>query len=116
MGFLSWLVGPSTRFTLDVTNETTGVVEKWKSGVKLTECRYLMESGCKASCLHLCKGPTQDFFKNELGFPVYLKPNFEDCSCEMMFGIQPPNDADDPAYKESCFANCNALKYTKHKK
>ena len=39
----------------------------WISGVKLLECRYLKDSGCKSACIHLCKGPTQQFFQDELG-------------------------------------------------
>jgi hypothetical protein len=80
--------------------------EGWMSGVKIVECRYLRESGCKASCLHLCKGPTQEFFRDYLGLPLYMKPDFVTRSCEMRFGVEPPPDEEDPDYKESCFLSC----------
>ena len=80
--------------------------ESWQSGVKLLECRYLAQSGCKALCLHLCKAPTQEFFLKELGMPLYMKPDFSNNSCEMRFGVLPPNEEDDPAFKETCFATC----------
>ena len=88
-GFLDWLVGPMERTQVQIV-KPDGSSEEWLSGVKLKECRYLVESGCKATCLHLCKGPTQEFFNTELGVPLTMKPNFEDCSCEMLFGLSPP--------------------------
>jgi hypothetical protein len=130
---MAWLVGPSERFDLDIlvptkggtdaggTGATGGIgstgvgagstTEQWRSGVKLTECRYLMESGCKANCLHLCKGPTQEFFMNDLKLPLYMKPNFTDYSCELQFGVTPPPMEEDPAYKEKCFTDCPAAKF-----
>ena len=115
MGFLSWLVGRSERMSVTVGLNKHGEPLVWNSGVKITRCRYLEEAGCKGACLHLCKGPTQEFFRNELGLPVYLKPNFEDNSCEMMFGVCPPKDEDDPAYKEKCYSSCSAMKFITHK-
>lgn len=130
-GFISWLVGPTERFllvpssslpsplsssssmaaapsistssssTTTISNDTT-----WHSGVKLLECRYLRESGCKAACLHLCKTPTQSLFQDELGIPLYMKPNFEDCSCEMFFGVKAMPMEEDPVYGTPCFSDC----------
>jgi Beta-carotene isomerase D27-like, C-terminal len=54
-GLLGWLVGPVERTIIQIT-QPDGSVEDWLSGVKLTECRYLVESGCKSACLNLCKG------------------------------------------------------------
>jgi hypothetical protein len=109
---LAWLVGPAERFHLEIPLEGTGETEQRRSGVRLTECRYLKESGCKANCLHLCKGPTQEFFMNDLNLPLYMKPNFTDYSCEMQFGVVPPSKEDDPAYKEKCFKDCPAAKFS----
>ena len=110
-GFLGWLVGPVERIIVAVP-QPDGTIENWLSGVKLKECRYLVESGCKSACLHLCKGPTQAFFNEELGMKLHMKPDFTDCSCEMIFGIDPPTADSDPAYGEPCFSTCsmNALK------
>lgn len=30
--------------------------------------------------------PTQDFFNKDIGLPLTMNPNFEDLSCEMIFG------------------------------
>ena len=115
-GLLHWLVGPVARILIDVPQDD-GSTEEWLSGVKLTECRYLVESGCKSACLHLCKGPTQSFFNDHLGIKVHFKPDFNDCSCEMLFGIAAPTPAADPAYGEPCFSTCsmNAMKRPKSK-
>ena len=115
-GLLHWLVGPVARILIDVPQDD-GTTEEWLSGVKLTECRYLVESGCKSACLHLCKGPTQSFFNDHLGIKVHFKPDFNDCSCEMLFGIAAPNPTVDPAYGEPCFSTCsmNAMKKLKSK-
>ena len=116
-GLLGWLVGPVERTMIQIT-QPDGSVEEWLSGVKLTECRYLVESGCKSACLNLCKGPTQTFFNNELGIKLHMKPDFTNCSCEMNFGVAPPPAAADPAYGEPCFLTCsmNELKKKNKKK
>ena len=49
----------------------------------------------------------------ELNIPLYMKPNFETYSCEMRFGVTPPDEKDDPIYSESCFITCNK-KFMKH--
>jgi hypothetical protein len=82
----------------------------WRSGVKLTECRYLLESGCKSACVNLCKKPTQQFFSQELGLPLYMKPNFTDCSCELFFGVQAPVEEEDPVFKQNCYSSCSMKK------
>lgn len=113
-GLLGWLVGPVERTVIQVT-QPDGSIEDWLSGVKLTECRYLVESGCKSACLNLCKGPTQTFFNNELGIKLHMKPDFTNCSCEMNFGVAPPPAAQDPAYGEPCFLTCSMNELKKKK-
>lgn len=104
-GFLTWLVGPVEPKLSQITL-TDGSIQIWNSTVKLTECRYLAESGCKAACTQLCKRPTQAFFSEQLGVPLYMKPNFTDYSCELMFGVPAPPDAEDEAYLEPCYVAC----------
>ncbi len=104
-GFLTWLIGPVEPKLTEIV-QSDGSVEMWNSTVKLLECRYLMESGCKAACTQLCKRPTQAFFNDELHVPLYMRPNYTDYSCEMMFGVEPPEDADDPAYTTDCYSLC----------
>lgn len=50
--------------------------------------------------------PTQRFFAQEMGVPLYMKPNFDDLSCELCFGEIPPPIEADPAFTQSCFATC----------
>ncbi|KAF5840579.1 hypothetical protein DUNSADRAFT_16242 [Dunaliella salina] len=86
------------------------VVRDQRSVVKIKKCRYLEASGCVAICNNLCKTATQDFFQNDWGMPLHMKPNFEDLSCEMIFGQEPPSHEDDEAFKQPCFVHhCSAL-------
>uniref|UniRef100_A0A0C9RP00 TSA: Wollemia nobilis Ref_Wollemi_Transcript_7201_1100 transcribed RNA sequence n=1 Tax=Wollemia nobilis TaxID=56998 RepID=A0A0C9RP00_9CONI len=96
--FFQWLVGPS-----DVVEvEVNGI--KQRSGVHIKKCRYLENSGCVGMCVNMCKLPTQDFFTNEFGLPLTMTPNFEDMSCDMVYGQLPPPPEEDPAFKQPCDA------------
>ncbi|KAL3329880.1 hypothetical protein AABB24_033975 [Solanum stoloniferum] len=97
--FFFWLVGPSEVVEVEVD----GV--KQKSGVHIKKCRYLENSGCVGMCVNMCKIPTQDFFTNEFGLPLTMNPNFEDMSCEMIYGQVPPPFEEDPVSKQPCYAN-----------
>ncbi|XP_062192584.1 beta-carotene isomerase D27, chloroplastic-like [Phragmites australis] len=97
--FFHWLVGPSE--VIEV--ELNGV--KQKSGVLIKKCRYLENSGCVGMCVNMCKIPTQNFFTNEFGLPLTMNPNFEDMSCEMIYGQVPPPLEDDPVSKQPCYPN-----------
>ncbi|RID44468.1 hypothetical protein BRARA_I01257 [Brassica rapa] len=76
--FFHWLVGPS---------------------------QVIENSGCVGMCVNMCKIPTQDFFTNEFGLPLTMNPNFDDMSCEMIYGQVPPSFEDDPATKQPCLAD-----------
>ncbi|XP_058104969.1 beta-carotene isomerase D27, chloroplastic isoform X1 [Magnolia sinica] len=97
--FFDWLVGPSEVIEVEVN----GV--KQRSGVHIKKCRYLENSGCVGMCVNMCKLPTQDFFTNEFGLPLTMTPNFEDMSCEMVYGQVPPPFEEDPVAKQPCYAN-----------
>ncbi|TVU43666.1 hypothetical protein EJB05_10152, partial [Eragrostis curvula] len=97
--FFRWLVGPSEVVEVEVD----GV--KQRSGVLIKKCRYLENSGCVGMCVNMCKIPTQDFFTNEFGLPLTMNPNFEDMSCEMIYGQVPPPIEDDPVSKQPCYPN-----------
>lgn len=49
--------------------------------------------------------PTEDFFTNQFGLPLTMNPNFEDLSCEMIFGQRAPLIEQDPIYNQPCFAH-----------
>ncbi|KAJ4949977.1 hypothetical protein NE237_026809 [Protea cynaroides] len=97
--FFHWLVGPSEVVEVEVNGE------KQRSGVHIKKCRYLENSGCVGMCVNMCKIPTQDFFTNEFGLPLTMNPNFEDMSCEMVYGQMPPPFEEDPVSKQPCYAS-----------
>jgi len=103
--FFAWLVGPSDIFEVEapVPGGHPGETVRQMSGLKIERCRYLDETRCAGRCVNICKIPTQKFIREQLGVPVYLKPDYEDLSCEMCFGVPPPDLADDPAVRQSCF-------------
>ncbi|KAG4975513.1 hypothetical protein AAZX31_13G001300 [Glycine max] len=103
--FFDWLVGPSEVVEVEIN----GV--KQKSGVHIKKCRYLENSGCVGMCVNMCKIPTQDFFTNEFGLPLTMTPNFEDMSCDMVYGQSPPTFEEDPVSKQPCYADiCSMAK------
>lgn len=93
--FFPWLVGPCE------VRESELDGRKEKNVVYIPKCRFLESTNCVGMCTNLCKIPCQKFIQDSLGTPVYMSPNFEDMSCEMIFGQQPPED--DPALKQPCF-------------
>lgn len=97
--FFHWLVGPSEVVEVEINGM------KQRSGVLIKKCRYLENSGCVGQCVNMCKIPTQDFFTNEFGLPLTMIPNFEDMSCEMVYGQVPPPFEEDPVAKQPCFAD-----------
>jgi hypothetical protein len=56
---------------------------------------------------HRSRSPLpQRFFTDDFGLPLTMNPNFEDLSCEMIFGQAPPeNLKNDPVYDKPCFAS-----------
>ena len=74
--------------------------------VVVTRCRYLEQSGCRSECAHVCKMPTQAFFAQTLGLPLTMRPNFEDKSCELIFGAPPPPPEEDEALRGPCLVGC----------
>lgn len=94
-----WLVGPAeTRDT-----EVAGV--KQKSLVHIKKCRYLESSNCVGMCVNLCKIPSERFIKQEFGADVTMVPNFEDMSCDMIYGQVPLPLDQDPAMSQPCYKN-----------
>lgn len=98
----NWLMGNSTIGDL----ESNGIVNKDRLLV-IEKCRFLEESGCIQTCLHACKIPTQNFFYEEMGLPVSLKPNLTDYSCRFEFGVRPiPLDLDESVQNSPCLDVC----------
>lgn len=96
-----WLVGPCERIAVEVP-DASGQLRVQRSGIRIEKCRYLEQSGCVGMCINMCKLPTQDFFAQEFGFPLTLTPNFEDLSCEMVFGQAAPPLETEASYHQPC--------------
>ena len=56
---------------------------------------------CVSSCACV-----QAFFSEQLGMPLSMEPNFEDYSCDMVFGKSPLPRESDPAFTQGCLALC----------
>ncbi|CAI9300638.1 unnamed protein product [Lactuca saligna] len=102
--FFRWLVGPSE------VRESEFEGKKERNVVHIQKCRFLEQANCIGMCTNLCKIPTQEFIKKNFGTPVNMVPNFDDMSCEIIFGQDPPAQEDDPAFKQPCYKLCNVKK------
>lgn len=104
-----WLMGPNTVNDVEIDG---GKLAK-AHGVKVERCRYLEEAGCVSVCVNSCKVPTQEFFKKDMGMDVTLEPNYDDYSCQFVFGKTPPPQTQDDAFQSPCFARCPSRKVSK---
>jgi hypothetical protein len=95
-----WLVGPCEVNAVEVPTDSGDRVQQ--SCVHIERCRYLEQSRCVGMCINMCKLPTQRFFTEDFGIPLTMTPNFEDFSCEMVFGQPPPPLETEDAYNEPC--------------
>lgn len=100
-----WLVGPCEVRTVEIC-QADGQRYQQRSGVHIEKCRYLEQSGCVGMCINMCKLPTQKFFTEDFGIPLTMTPNFEDLSCEMVFGQAPPALETEEAYHHPCLSQC----------
>ncbi|CAI0448757.1 unnamed protein product [Linum tenue] len=98
--FFAWLVGPCE------VRESEFNGSKEKNVVHIKKCRFLEQSNCVGMCTNLCKVPSQTFINGSFGMPVNMVPNFDDMSCEMIFGQEPPELSEDPAFKQPCYKLC----------
>eukprot|EP00258_Populus_trichocarpa_P033193 XP_024449212.1 beta-carotene isomerase D27, chloroplastic-like isoform X2 [Populus trichocarpa] len=53
-----------------------------------------------------CDLVLQTFFKDYMGIPLLMEPNFNDYSCQFKFGVLPPLPEDDGTLKEPCLEVC----------
>lgn len=96
-----WLVGVCEVREVEITKQN-GELSRQKSNVYIKKCRYLESSNCVGMCINMCKLPTQEFFTQDFGIPLTMIPNFEDYSCEMVFGQVPPAIEDEAVYHQPC--------------
>ncbi|QDZ22487.1 hypothetical protein A3770_07p50050 [Chloropicon primus] len=96
-----WLMGPTTLNEVELEEGGRKV-----PGVLVERCRYLEEVGCASACMNSCKFPTQEFFKQDMGLDVTLEPNYDDFSCQFVFGKEAPPLEEDEACATLCFKQC----------
>lgn len=101
-----WLMGPST--VSDLITPQGQVIPQ--SLLTIKKCKFLETSGCIRTCLFACKVPTEQFFNDEMGLPVALRPNFTDLSCRFEFGVQPLPVHEDLDIRRPCFGTCSFKK------
>ncbi|CAH9111641.1 unnamed protein product [Cuscuta epithymum] len=99
-----------------LVKKAEGEEKREKNVVHIKKCRFLEESNCVGMCTNLCKIPSQTFIMNSLGMPVNMVPNFDDMSCEMIFGEHPPSQSEDPALNYPCYKSCDLSQKKHHKK
>ncbi|MEB3293150.1 MAG: DUF4033 domain-containing protein [Synechococcales bacterium] len=99
-----WLVGPCEVRTAEVPDQD-GQPRSQNSMVYIKKCRYLEQSGCVGMCINMCKLPTQKFFTEDFGIPLTMTPNFEDLSCEMVFGQMPVPLEQEAIYHQACLTD-----------
>ncbi len=97
--FFAFLVGPS-RPNRRKDGERGGLV--------VEKCKFLQESNCKGLCLHQCKSPAQQFFKEELGLDLTVSPNFATQECQWSFGEKPLPPDEDPSFPRGCIVGCGS--------
>ncbi|XP_043723139.1 beta-carotene isomerase D27, chloroplastic isoform X2 [Telopea speciosissima] len=82
--------------------------------VTALSCQWLMGT-CKVNAIDLpdgssCRSGT--FFKDYMGVPLLMEPNFSDYSCQFQFGVLPPQPSEDKTLKEPCLEMCpNAFQH-----
>eukprot|EP01040_Poterioochromonas_malhamensis_P012835 gene12835-14062_t len=81
-----------------------------RGGMIVEKCKFLQESNCKGLCLHQCKIPAQQYFKDELGVDLTVKPNFITQECQWSWGEMPlPHDVDSD-FPKGCVSGCQTRK------
>ncbi|KAK6164613.1 hypothetical protein DH2020_001477 [Rehmannia glutinosa] len=101
----AWMVGP-----MEVKeSEFEGKPEK--NVVHIKKCRLLEATNCVGICTSLCKMPSQIFIKEFTGMPMNMVPNFDDMSCEYIYGEEPQPEALDPAFTQPCYKLCNSFSF-----
>jgi hypothetical protein len=100
-----WLVGPTELRPAQIP-QAAGPDRTYQSTVHIQKCRYLEQSQCVGMCINMCKLPTQKFFTEGFGIPLTMTPNFEDFSCDMVFGLPAPDITTEDCYQQPCLQEC----------
>ncbi|KAL3760995.1 hypothetical protein ACHAWU_008938 [Discostella pseudostelligera] len=99
--FFGFLVGPS---------HPNRRKDGQRGGLVVEKCKFLQESQCKGLCLHQCKLPAQEFFKETLGLELSVSPNFVTQECQWSFGERPLEVREDSSFPVGCLVGCESRK------
>ena len=66
-------------------------------------------------CINSCKVPTQEFFEKDMGMDVALEPNYDDFSCQFVFGKKPKPQQTDDVFQTPCFEQCPSKRHARHR-
>ena len=75
-------------------------------GVLVKRCRFLEESQCASICVNSCKIPTQNFFRQNMGLPLTMTPNYDTGECQFVFGKMPTEEDERGAKVTPCLMRC----------
>lgn len=75
-------------------------------GVLVKRCRFLEESQCASICVNSCKVPTQTFFRQNMGLPLTMTPDYDTGECQFAFGKIPTEEEEKEAKSTPCLLRC----------
>ena len=75
-------------------------------GLLVKRCRFLEEAGCAAICFNSCKVPTEGFFRDDMGLPLTMTPDYETHECQFSFGLTPTIQSELDAKNTPCLSRC----------
>jgi len=102
----TWLMGEcEVNDVVVVDNSNTTMVLK-NQGLLVQRCRFLEESGCASVCVNSCKIPTQTFFRDHMGLPLTMEPDYDTFECQFSFGVAPTEATEAAARATPCLMRC----------
>jgi hypothetical protein len=93
----TWLMGEC---------EINDTAEGKSQGLLVKRCRFLEESNCASICVNCCKIPTQNFFREDMGLPLTMIPDYQTFECQFSFGKIPDPVEEIQAKNTPCLAKC----------
>mmetsp|Transcript_28895 Transcript_28895/g.43637 ORF Transcript_28895/g.43637 Transcript_28895/m.43637 type:complete len:271 (+) Transcript_28895:238-1050(+) len=99
----TWLMGNCT--VNDIETDESGKIG-YGQGLFVKRCRFLEASQCASTCMNACKIPTQDFFRDSMGLPLTITPDYESFECQFSFGQKPDPHREAELMTTPCLARC----------
>ena len=105
----TWLMGEceiNDVVVVDSNNNNNTTVVLKNQGLLVQRCRFLEESGCASVCVNSCKIPTQTFFRDHMGLPLTMEPDYDTFECQFSFGVAPTEATEAAARATPCLMRC----------